>query len=104
MCVRVCVYLCWGGGRGGGGVCVCSREFGLTAFWFFGFFVMGYVLQFREIAHKRVHHDCGCRFSFLVVNSSFQFVRLYSLDKTRSLVYHLCQKTLNKKRKKREQY
>ena len=61
MCVRVCVCVCvWGGG--GAGVlraCVreCEREnwrkfvlivFGLC-------FVMGFVLQFGEIAHKRVH-------------------------------------------------
>ena len=49
-CVRACVLAC---------VLACVRacvlcvEFGLVLY-----FVMGYVLQFGEIAHKRVHYYC----------------------------------------------
>ena len=44
VCVRVCVHAC---------MHVCSQKFVLTVLVFC--FVMGYVLQFGEIAHKRIH-------------------------------------------------
>ena len=38
-------------------VCVCAQELVLTAFWLFVlWFVMGYVLQFEELEHERMHY------------------------------------------------
>ena len=36
---------------------MCVKEFVLTVF---RFFIMGYVLQFGEMAHQRVHHYVVC--------------------------------------------